>query len=306
MADKRFRLRHETTERGIRAVIVGVGSAGCSMIEGASMPKVAVSTSSADLERSGAEKRVMVSSDHLAGIAQSDPSVVKQMPSIAGQELLDALVGADLAFLMCGLGGVSGSLGAKVLASVAKAKGVPSIVVASTPFSAESSRRRELAERVLNDLLTAGTPCIRFDNDKLSSLAPYMPMSRALATMNAIAQRPVIDLCEVLSDESLAVLRASIGDATLGRFGLGLARGDERVTRAVQEAMRSPWFDFPLEQTTTAIAVYSARDPWDKEADRILSELEECLPRATMLWGSYADTALGQQIRLSLVLWRMR
>jgi cell division GTPase FtsZ len=206
--------------------------------------------------------------------------------------------------MFCGLGGLSGSLGAKLFSSVAQAKGTADVVLAATPFSAESLRRRELATKILKDILSTCTLCVEFDNDKLSSLAPNLPITRAFSLMKSIMLRPVMDACSAMTRMDVGVLRHVLSDANYGRFGLGLARGDDRVRKVVDEALSSPWFDFPLAQVSAAVAVYSSSDPWDKEAETISGELCARLSSARIAWGSYADPSLKDRIRLSLVICR--
>lgn len=274
------------------------------MIEGLPFPRVAVSTSGADLDRAATDRRVLIGQDRLVGIYTSDTELVKHLPSVAGHEILDVFNNTDLAFLMCGLGGVSGSLGAKVFSSVAQAKNVMDIVLAATPFSAESARRRDFASRMLRELRESSTLCVEFGNDQLSTLAPHMPMSRAFKLMNGIMARPVLDLCASLPKTDMGRLRTMIGEASAGAFGLGLARGDGRVDRVVSEALSSPWFDFDMSEAVCAIVIYSSSDPWDKEMDAIVSLLRTRLPSASMLMGSYADPTLADRIRLSVLLCR--
>ncbi len=288
----------------LRVKLFGLGSAGCNMIEGVSYPTVAFSTSSADLARSHAERKMMIGPERLVGVTEAKHSILKHLPSIAGHEVVDVLNNTDIAFMFCGLGGVSGSLGVKLFSSIAQSKGTADIVLATTPFSAESIRRRELAGRVLKDVLQTSMLCIEFENDKLSAIAPNIPITRAFGLMNSIMQRPVMDACSTMTRIDVGALRSVISGASLGRFGLGLGRGDERVKRAVEEALSSPWFDFPLGEATAAIAIYSSSDPWDKEADAIASELCAKLPSARIAWGSYPDPSLNDRIRLSLVLCR--
>jgi cell division protein FtsZ len=306
MADKRFRFSQFPDDQRARVKVFGLGSAGCNMIEGAPFSTVAFSTSSADLARSTAERKVMLGQDRLMGISQSSHSILKHLPSVAGHEVVDIFNNTDLAFLMCGLGGVSGSLGAKMFASLAQSKGTVNIVLAASPFSAESIRRREFAGKILQELLGTASLCVEFDNDKLSTLAPTLPMSRAFALMNGIMLRPVMDMCATVSRMDMGLLKQVVGKATYGRFGLGLARGDERVSSVVEEAMSSPWFDYDLTEATSAIAVYSAADPWDKEIEKVLSALESRLPLAGIAWGSYSDPALNDRIRLSLIVCRKK
>jgi len=240
--------------------------------------------------------------ERLIGVSNTQHHVLKHLPSIAGHEVVDVFNNTDVAFLLCGLGGVSGSLGVRLFSSVAEAKGTVDIVLATTPFSAESIRRRELAAKVMKELLTSTSLCIEFDNDKLSSLAPNMPISRAFALLNGIMLRPIIDLTSAMSRMDVGVLRHVLGDSNYGRFGLGLGRGDERIVRVVDEALGSPWFDYPLSEVGAAIAVYSSSDPWDQELEKILALLDSRLPNTKILSGSYKDGSIGDRIRLSLLL----
>ena len=306
MPNCRTRFFQSPDDQPVRAKLFGIGSAGCNIIEGVAYPTVAFSTSSADLARSHAERKVLIGQDRLIGVSDSDPDIVRRLPSVVGHELLDVFNNTELAFLMCGLGGTTGSLGAKMFSSIAKAKGAMGVVFAATPFSAESFRRREVASKTLNDLEKSCALCVEFDNDKLSSLAPNLPLSRAFGVLNSIMLRPVMDLSKTMARNDLSVFKQIVGDATYGRFGLGLARGDDRVERVVDEAMSSPWFDYDLNEATAAVAVYSAADPWDKEMDKILAGIERKLPRARTLWGMYADPSLGERIRLSILLCRKR
>jgi hypothetical protein len=70
--------------------------------------------------------------------------------------------------------------------------------------------------------------------------------------------------------------------------------------------MSSPWFDYNLNEVVAAVAVYSAADPWDREMDKILARIEQRMPATRTLWGMYADTSLGERIRLSILLCRKR
>ena len=302
MPNFRTRFSQSSEDQRVRAKLFGIGSAGCNIVEGAQFPKVAFSTSSADLARSHADRKVLVGQDRLLGISDADSDMMRRLPSIVGHELLDVFNNTELAFIMCGLGGVTGSIGSRVLNSVAKSKGVAGIAVVAMPFSAESFQRREVAARALGGLLESSAMCVVFDNDKLSSLAPNLPMSRAFGLLNGIMIRPVMDICATMSRNDISVFREVVGGSTYARFGLGLARGDERVQRVVDESLSSPWFDYDLKEVTSAIAVFSSADPWEKEIDKVLSLLESRLPSVRILWGSYADPNLGERIRLSLLL----
>lgn len=290
----------------LRVKVIGIGSAGCNIIEGAPFSTVAFTTSPSDVARSHAERKFVISPDRLIGLSDPSAEVLKQMPEIVGHEIPDLFNNTDLVFLMCGLGGLTGSLGSKLVAALARAKGVTAVAHVATPFSAESFRRRQVAAQAVGELLSSTSLCIEFSNDKLSSLGSNIQLSRAFGILNGIMLRPALDISSVVSRMDIASFRQILGDSTRARFGLGLARGDDRVQKVVQEAISSPWFDFELKESTAAIAVYSASDPWDKEAEGMLTALREALPETSILWGQYPDQTLGERIRLSLVLCRKR
>lgn len=302
MPNQALRFSPPSEDQRLRPKLFGIGSAGCNIIEGAPLPTVAISTSDADLARSHAERKFLLGQDRLVGLSGTETDVLKQLPEIVGHELLDLFNNTDVAFTMCGLGGLTGSLGSKMVASISRAKGVMNIALVTTPFSAESFRRRQLVAKVMTDLLGTCSLVIEFDNDKLSSLSPNLPLSKTFGILNGIMLRPVEDIAASMTRQDISSFARVVGAATHGRFGLGLARGDERVERVVDEAFSSPWFDLDKSQTPAAIAVYSCADPWDKEEERISDKVRAKLPSADIIWGSYKDVSLADRIRLSLVL----
>ena len=284
--------------------MVGVGSAGCNMLERSPVPAVALSSSEADLERTEAREKVLISPKRIVDLAQTDPKIVRQMPSVVVGELGLPTKGIDVMFLTTGLGGLTGSVGTAVASSFARANGCLTIALVAYPFSAESERRRKLADMYARRILADIDLMIEFPNDALSQLSPNLSLSKAFGLLNGIMHRPVIDLVAVAGRKDIKPLRNTISSAVRGRFGLGLARGDDRVQRTVAEAFSSPWFDFDASSADAVIAVYSAADPWQKEFEEMMGALRERTGRARIMAGSYADPTLGDKVRLSVILCR--
>ena len=274
------------------------------MLERAPVPSIAFSSSQADLDRSRAEDKVLISPQKLVGLAQTDASIIKKMPSVVADEVGVPFRDTDIMFLTAGLGGLTGSVGVAVLSSFIRANGLMSVALAAGPFSAESERRRRLAELYTGRIMADIDLMIEFSNDALSDLAPNLSVSRAFSILNNIMHRPAIDIISAGTRKDLKVLREIIGGAVRGRLGVGLVRGDDRVGRAVDEALSSPWFDFDVQETEAAILVYSSAYPWDREFGEIVETMSSRLGGPRMIHGSYSDPTLGDKIRLSVVLCR--
>src|SRR3990170_7967402 len=86
MPNHRTRFFQSPDDQPVRAKLFGIGSAGCNIIEGVAYPTVAFSTSSADLARSHAERKVLIGQDRLIGVSDSDPDIVRRLPSVVGHE----------------------------------------------------------------------------------------------------------------------------------------------------------------------------------------------------------------------------
>lgn len=288
----------------LRLRTYGVGSAGCNMVAASRFPSVAFSTSSADAERSGSDRRLVVTTERLTGLYLTDSNIIAQMPSVLGNDVLGLFGETDAAYLMSGLGGVAGSAGAVVLGQAAMSRCPLTISAVALPFSAESERRRSFALKCSRRMMSSVDLCLVFTNDALCSLAPHLPLSKALDVLNGIMLRPAMEMSNVLGRANVGAFAEAIGPSSHGRFGLGMARGDDRVAKVIEEALSSPWYDFPVADAEAAIAIYSSADPWDKELASIIDGLRIAAPDARIATASYMDAILRDRIRLSLMLCR--
>lgn len=304
MVDDFVRLDSIAKGDALRLRTYGVGSAGCNMISASRFPSVAFSTSSADAGRTNSDRTLVLTTERLVGLYQTDPKLVAQMPSVLGADILALFNDTDVAVLFAGLGGVTGSAGTCVLGEAAASKCPFTVSAVALPFSAESERRRSFALKCCRRIMSSVDLSLVFTNDALSDLAPRLPLSKAFSLLNGIMQRPAMEIASVLGTSSVRALKETVGANAHGRFGLGMSRGDDRSVKVVEEALSSPWFDFPKEKAGAAIAIYSAADPWDKEFAGIMDSLRASIPDARIVCGSYSDPGLQDRIRLSLVLCR--
>ena len=285
---------------GIRAY--GIGSAGCNMVARSQFPSGAFSTSPADVGRTRADRRLVMTTERLVGLYHADPKLVSQMPSTLGDDVLSLFDDTDVAVLMAGLGGVTGSIGTCVLGEAATAKCALTVAAVALPFSAESERRRDFALKCSRRIMSSVDLSLVFTNDALSTLAPRLPLSKAFDVLNSIMHRPTMEAASVLGRVRVNALKKALGRNVHGRFGLGIARGDDRAVKVVEEALSSPWFDFHVAEVGVAVVVYSAADPWDKELLKIVDSLKPLVPGAEVVCGSYPDPTLQDRIRLSVIL----
>ena len=139
--------------------VVGAGGAGNNTIsrlnemgiEGATT--IAVNTDAQDLFYSQSSKKILLGRQTSKGLgAGGDPSVGEECAEESEDEIRDELLGADMVFVTCGLGGGTGTGSAPIIAKLSKKLGALTVAVATLPFSAEGVKRRENAEIGLEKL----------------------------------------------------------------------------------------------------------------------------------------------------------
>lgn len=110
--------------------VVGVGGAGCNTInrmmqvgiQGAKI--IAMNTDAQDLLKVRAHKKILLGKELTRGLgAGNNPKIGEEAAKESEREIREALEGADMVFITCGLGGGTGTGAAPVVAEIAKKMG---------------------------------------------------------------------------------------------------------------------------------------------------------------------------------------
>ena len=283
----------------LRFELYGFGGAGCNIISESNFPSVAVGISPTDLNRCKRSTKLLLDPVTLSGLADADPSVLS--PDILSHEVRESISNIDIPVFFAGLGGFAGTNGIKMFASLAKMANKFSISLVSLPFSVESPVRMEIALRSLEDLRKRSDFVISFENDRLASLVPKMPIDKAFKLMNAIMERPVMDLSRVMVESDVSMMRQIAQRSSVFKLGVGLGRGAMRDVEAMKEAFLSPWFDFIREDVPSAFLMISSYPIDQGEVNGIVRDVQGQLPSARLMYGIYEDPAIGDKIRVTLL-----
>src|SRR3990167_6697056 len=160
-----------------RIKVIGVGGSGKNAVNHMVSSKVrgvefvAINTDAQDLHQSLAHKKIRIGKGLTKGLGTGmNPELGRQAAEETKDEILEALKGADMVFVTCGMGGGTGTGGAPVVAQAAKSQGALTIGVVTRPFAFEGAERARLAESGLSRLREAVDALIIIPNDKLLSV----------------------------------------------------------------------------------------------------------------------------------------
>jgi cell division protein FtsZ len=283
----------------VRILAVGCGGAGCNAIhymgsaglEGART--VAVNTDLQQLELVSADARVLIGRRNTGGLgAGGDPEAGREAAERAEGVLERYLRGADMVFLIAGLGGGTGTGSAPVVARLAKEEGALVVGMVSTPFHVEGSRVM-VAEVGLATLREWTDTLIVLDNNRLLDLVPHLPLQKAFAMMDQMIAEVVKGIVETLTQPSLinldfADVRTIMGAGGPSVIFSGEKRLEDGPEKAVSSLLQNPLLEADLHEAEGCLLhLTGGPDLTLQDATAMARALaQELDPRANIIWGA--------------------
>lgn len=157
-----------------RISIVGLGGAGCKIIDRAAAnltdgpTLAAVDTDSKLLRRSHASAKLRIGASCVKGFGTGgDINLGKQAAEGDIESIRNLFADADLAVLVAGLGGGTGTGAAPVILNAARDQGATTICFATLPFKFEGTQRLDKAEQTVAELRESADALIVVPNESL-------------------------------------------------------------------------------------------------------------------------------------------
>ena len=244
--------------------VVGVGGCGCNAltwlfnkgINGATV--YAANTDALHLSVTKADEKILIGKELTKGLgAGGKPQIGREAAKEAIVELKKVVSGADMVFVLAGLGGGTGTGAAPVIGHLAKETGAVVIGVVTMPFEAEKARV-DKAEFGLQELRESTDTCIVLDNNRLVDIAGQLPIEQAFAVANELISTMIKGIVETITLPSLinldyADVSSIMKNGNMAVIGIGEADTQNRVVEAVQQALTHPLLDVDYKGATGAL-----------------------------------------------------
>ena len=307
--------RHHPNTANIK--VFGIGGAGLNavnnMIKGglSGVEFYAANTDSQALTSCEAKNKIQLGDEITKGLgAGADPDVGFAAARESLESIRKALAGADMVFITAGMGGGTGTLGASVIAEVAKELGCLTVGVVTKPFLFEGKRRMKNAERGIEELRKQVDTLITIPNQRLLSIAgrntSLLDTFRRADDILYQAVKGISDLItyEGLVNVDFADVRAVMSEMGMAMMGTGDSSGENRAVEAAQKAISSPLLeDISIHGARGVLINFTAsRDVTLQEvneaAELIHSEAHE---DANIIWGMVIDPELEDRVQVTVI-----
>ncbi len=297
--------------------VVGVGGSGLNAVSRMAKCKIngvefiVVNTDAQDLDKANADVKIRIGRKITQGLgAGMDPDIGRRSAIENRQEIADALQGADMIFITCGLGGGTGTGAAPIIAEAAKESGALTLAVVTKPFSFEGQVRERIADNGIKRLKEKVDTLIVISNNKLlSELDHSTPLLNAFLVCDDILRQAVQGISDLISlpgiiNVDFADVRSIMADAGSALFGVGKAQGEGRAEKAALAAINSPLLDLSLKGAKGVLFnVSGGKDISLAEIDEVAKCItQEVNPEAKIIFGAVQDEKLKSgEIKVTVI-----
>ena len=246
--------------------VIGVGGAGCNavnrMIESGvkGVEFIVANTDLQVLNNSKADTKIQIGTALTDGLgAGANPDVGREAAVESKKEIEDALVGADMVFVTCGMGGGTGTGASPVIAEIAQNIGALTVAIVTKPFGFEGKRRMENALKGLDELKKHVDTLIVIPNDRLREIIDKTtPMLEAFKEVDNVLRRGVQSISDLIAVVGLvnldfADVKAVMQKSGKAIIGIGIGMGEDRAIEAAKQAVSSPLLETSIQGATDAI-----------------------------------------------------
>ncbi len=302
-----------------RTTLVGIGGAGCNMMEvmvrdaSLNVASLAVHTETRRLSGSTSPNKMVIGQNVTRGLgAGGDPLVGYHAAEEGSGSFLEAVKASRMVVILAGLGGGTGSGVVPYFAAVARAAGIQVVSIVTLPFGFEGARRNDQARQALEELCKHSDAVICFENDRMHEVVGTgVVVDMAFQQLNRIIAETVKALVGITQRRGILhvgidELSATVaGPGTTALFGHAVADGDGRAKSVVENALRSPLMQggHDLRDAVRVFAhVVAGPDLRWEEAQTVMSEVRARVPaKIETFFGLAVDGAMAGRVGLTLI-----
>ncbi len=245
--------------------------------------------------------------------AGSKPDVGRQAAIDSVEDIKKAMAGdTEMLFITAGMGGGTGTGAAPVIAQVAKEMGVLVVGIVTLPFEWEGQKRLNLAQKGIEELKDHVDTLIVISNNKLREVYGNLSLKQAFSKADDILKTAAKGIAELITvpgyvnvdfeDVKTIMTENESGKAIMSS---AQAEGEERSTRAVQEALNSPLLDDNDIAGASDILLHiitGSKELMMDEVEEITTYIQSQAGNgANLIWGNGTDENLGEALSVTII-----
>jgi cell division protein FtsZ len=298
--------------------VIGVGGGGNNAINSMisedaikGVDFISVNTDSQALLNSLASIKIQIGEKLTKGLgAGGNPQIGQKAAEESKERIKEVLEGTDMVFITGGMGGGTCTGAAPLIAQIAKKElGILTIGVVTKPFLFEGTRRMTNAEEGISQLRDNVDTLIVIPNQKVMEVvntkATLLEAFKIADSVLSKGTKAIADLITVpgLINLDFADIKTVMSNAGSALMGVGEAEGENKIQKAVEDAVNSPLIEVNIEGARgVLINVTGGPDITMAEIEEAARTItERTAPDANIIFGATIDNDLKGKVKISVI-----
>jgi cell division protein FtsZ len=208
-----------------------------------------------DLKKIKADYKIQIGEKTTHGLGTGMDALLGKKAALESKEKIEkVLADSDMVFITCGMGGGTGTGASPIVAELAKKAGILTIGIVTSPFSFEGIQRTKNAQHGISELKNKVDSLVVINNDNLLAIIDKQTsLLEAFWICDDVLRQAVKGISELISQRGMvnvdfADVKTILRNSGCALFGIGKAKGENRVAEAVDKAISSPLTETKIEK----------------------------------------------------------
>lgn len=271
---------------------------------------IAVNTDKQALNNSKATRKIALGEKLTRGLgAGAKPEVGKKAVEESKEAIQEALQGADMVFVTCGMGGGTGTGSTPVIAQMAKEMGILTVGVVTKPFAFEGRIRMKNAEEGIKELKANVDTLITIPNDRLLQIVQKnTSMVDAFSIADDVLKQGIQSISDLIAVPGLinldfADVTSIMKEKGLAHMGIGEASGENRAIEASRQAIQSPLLETSIKGARGVLLNITGGSSLGlfeiNEASTLVQE--SCDKEVNIIFGATIKEELQDEVKITVI-----
>lgn len=237
----------------------------------------------------------------------------------AAEESIDAVRkmlsdGTKMAFITAGMGGGTGTGAAPVIARISKELGILTVGIVTIPFRFEGIRKIDQALDGVEEMSKHVDALLVINNERLRSIYPELTVLDAFGKADDTLSVAAKSIAEIITNHGLINLdfndvKTVLKDGGVAIMSTGYGEGEERVKKAIEDALNSPLLNdnnvFNSKKILLSIGFSSEKKENQgfmmEEMNYVNDFMEKFGEDFEIKWGVSINPDLGKKVKVTIL-----
>jgi cell division protein FtsZ len=217
-----------------------------------------------------------------------------------------------MVFITAGMGGGTGTGAAPVIARIARERNILTVGIVTIPFLFEGMKKIQKAVDGADELGRYVDALLVINNDRLGDIYPDYSFENAFEKADDILSTAAASISEIITKRGKINLdfndvNTTLRDGGTAIISIGYGEGENRVTKAIQDALNSPLLKntdvysskrllFNLYYNPNAEQKFLA-----KESQEFADFVTKMVADVDVIWGLTYDESLGDKVKVTIL-----